>query len=76
MPEIDDRHEAQLREIAYFLWLHEGCPEGRADHHWLLACGMLSVQTVAALEEEAKAPSPVSDAGSDTPAIAEAPAKS
>jgi len=76
MPEIDGRNEAQLREIAYFLWRHEGCPEGRADRHWFLACGMLSLRTASALEDEAKAPSPVSDAGSDTPAIAEAPAKS
>ena len=29
----DDR----IREVAYFLWLDEGCPEGRADRHWATA---------------------------------------
>ena len=23
-----------VRERAYFIWLHEGCPEGRAQDHW------------------------------------------
>jgi hypothetical protein len=26
--------EGRIREIAYFLWLEEGCPEGQADRHW------------------------------------------
>ena len=25
----------RIREIAYFLWLEEGCPEGAAERHWL-----------------------------------------
>ena len=29
----DDR----IREIAYFLWLDEGCPEGGAERHWAAA---------------------------------------
>ena len=33
---MDDRDQ-QIREIAYFLWLEEGCPEGRADQHWAAA---------------------------------------
>lgn len=24
----------QIREIAYFLWLEAGCPEGQAERHW------------------------------------------
>jgi hypothetical protein len=32
----DDREE-RIREIAYFLWLEEGCPEGQADQHWAAA---------------------------------------
>ena len=27
----------RIREIAYFLWLEEGCPEGAAERHWLAA---------------------------------------
>ena len=33
MPHRNDR----IREIAYFLWLEEGCPEGEAERHWLAA---------------------------------------
>lgn len=28
----------RIRERAYFLWLEEGCPEGRAAAHWQQAC--------------------------------------
>lgn len=30
--------ERRVRERAYFLWLQEGRPEGRAAEHWLRAC--------------------------------------
>jgi hypothetical protein len=30
--------ERRIRERAYFLWLHEGRPAGRAAEHWLRAC--------------------------------------
>jgi Protein of unknown function (DUF2934) len=33
MPDRNDR----IREIAYFLWLEEGCPEGQEERHWLAA---------------------------------------
>ena len=33
---ITDRND-RIREIAYFLWLEEGCPEGEAQRHWLAA---------------------------------------
>lgn len=66
MPEIDgpgcdgpgtDRpDEGQIRETAYFLWIEEGCPEGRAHDHWMLACATLSVQPAPASEDEAEAP--------------------
>ena len=32
-PERNDR----IREMAYFLWLDEGCPEGGAERHWAAA---------------------------------------
>jgi hypothetical protein len=31
-----DRND-RIREIAYFLWLDEGCPEGEAERHWSTA---------------------------------------
>ncbi|HEY1885566.1 MAG TPA: DUF2934 domain-containing protein [Roseiarcus sp.] len=33
---MTDRND-RIREIAYFLWLDEGCPEGEAERHWLAA---------------------------------------
>jgi hypothetical protein len=32
--------ERQLRERAYFLWMREGCPDGRAQEFWERACQM------------------------------------
>jgi hypothetical protein len=37
---MPDRN-ARIREIAYFLWLEEGCPEGQEEHHWLAAEALL-----------------------------------
>ncbi len=76
MPQIDGQDESQVREIAYFLWLDEGCPEGRAEDHWALACGMVSVQAASAPEDEAKAPPSVGKVSPNTSATAEAPTKS
>ncbi len=33
---MTDRND-RIREIAYFLWLDEGCPEGGAERHWAAA---------------------------------------
>jgi Protein of unknown function (DUF2934) len=27
-------HENRIRERAYYLWLQDGCPEGRAEEYW------------------------------------------
>jgi DUF2934 family protein len=37
MPELDPNSEDAIRERAYFIWLREGRPEGRAQDHWLSA---------------------------------------
>lgn len=66
---------SQIREIAYFLWIDEGCPEGRADDHWMLACGILSVQLPSAPAEEAQASPPSGDLPASKPAAAKGPAK-
>jgi hypothetical protein len=34
MPGPDRNKERALRERAYFLWVQEGRPEGRAKTHW------------------------------------------
>jgi hypothetical protein len=36
----DDARMQRTRERAYFLWLHEGCPEGMAETHWNRARAM------------------------------------
>ncbi|TDH59503.1 DUF2934 domain-containing protein [Dankookia rubra] len=33
----EDRFDQRVRERAYFLWLGEGRPEGRALEHWMAA---------------------------------------
>jgi hypothetical protein len=35
-PDIDDREDL-IRTKAFYIWLDEGCPEGRADAHWHMA---------------------------------------
>jgi hypothetical protein len=32
---------ARIRELAYFLWLEEGCPEGQEERHGLAAEALL-----------------------------------
>ena len=33
--------EELVRLTAYKIWQEEGCPDGRADEHWLKACALL-----------------------------------
>ena len=35
-PEQDEEHA--VRERAYFIWEHDGRPDGRAYEHWMSAC--------------------------------------
>jgi Protein of unknown function (DUF2934) len=37
MPEPDRDDEHAIRERAYYIWEHDGRPEGQAEAHWLLA---------------------------------------
>ena len=36
--------ETRIRNLAYMLWLEDGCPEGRAQTHWLEAEDMLRTE--------------------------------
>ncbi|HEY6518128.1 MAG TPA: DUF2934 domain-containing protein [Roseiarcus sp.] len=36
-PEPTTDRNDRVREIAYFLWLDEGCPEGEEERHWTTA---------------------------------------
>ena len=36
-PSTDDNREQLIRTKAFYIWLDEGCPDGRADAHWQMA---------------------------------------
>jgi Protein of unknown function (DUF2934) len=36
--------ETRIRNLAYMLWMEDGCPEGRAQEHWLEAEDMLRAE--------------------------------
>jgi hypothetical protein len=69
---MTDRGE-RVREIAYFLWLDEGSPEGEAERHWLAAEGLVEPEPVegeriagaASAEPKSWVPSMTETAGSD-----------
>jgi hypothetical protein len=45
MPEADRNYEDAIRVRAYFIWEHEGRPNGRAHDHWhSAALEVLSVE--------------------------------
>jgi hypothetical protein len=39
-PATTERND-RIREIAYFLWLDEGSPDGEEERHWTTAEGLL-----------------------------------
>ena len=69
MTDRDDR----IREIAYFLWLDEGCPEGEEERHWTTAEALLEsepeqrkrIEGEPPGEPKERAPSITETAGSD-----------
>jgi hypothetical protein len=44
MPAPGDSADHTIRETAYFIWEHEGRPNGRAEDHWLQAVAGLATQ--------------------------------
>jgi hypothetical protein len=51
---MSDR-EQRIRDIAYFLWLEEGCPEGEAERHWQTAEGIVDSEPVEGEDSEGEA---------------------
>jgi hypothetical protein len=39
----DDR-EQRIRTKAFYIWLEEGCPEGRAQAHWDMATELVAIE--------------------------------
>jgi hypothetical protein len=40
----DDDREQRIRTRAFYIWLDEGCPEGRADMHWDMATELIAIE--------------------------------
>jgi hypothetical protein len=43
-PSASDEREQRIRTMAYYIWLDEGRPEGRADAHWQVATQSVSTE--------------------------------
>ena len=43
-PSMDDNREQLIRTKAFYIWLDEGCPEGRADVHWRMATELAAAE--------------------------------
>jgi hypothetical protein len=50
---MKDRDQ-RIREIAYYLWEQEGCPEDQAERHWSAAVAVVGTQDAEAenMEED------------------------
>jgi hypothetical protein len=61
-PTSADRSE-RIREIAYYLWLEEGCPDDGAERHWSSAEALLDSDPEQRKNIEGEPPGePVTDA--------------
>ncbi|MGZ3195925.1 MAG: DUF2934 domain-containing protein [Croceibacterium sp.] len=58
----EDYREQRIRTKAFYIWLDEGCPEGRAEAHWDMATELMAIE-----DNYAVALKPVQD-GPSTPA--------
>jgi hypothetical protein len=47
--------DSAIRERAYYLWIGDGCPEGKADAYWLDAQRALLAASVSVPASEAPA---------------------
>jgi hypothetical protein len=47
--------EHRIREIAYFIWLEEGCPNGRDHDHWQRASDRVALLEAVVVKPQPKA---------------------
>lgn len=50
--------EDKIREIAYLIWMEEGCPSGRDVDHWLKACDRVAIAEAVPADVPAKTAKP------------------
>jgi hypothetical protein len=60
-PTKDSDREQRIRTKAFYIWLDEGCPEGRAEVHWDMATELVAVEddqasTMKSVEAQDKTP--------------------
>ena len=72
--------EERIRAIAYSLWEGEGCPDDRAEEHWLKACDLVEAEAMPRPELAAAEAIPdpdwlKRDAAVEKPAVAEKPSR-
>ncbi len=48
--------EQRIREVAYFIWQEEGCPDGRAEQHWERAQAIVESQDAERKDIEGETP--------------------
>ena len=66
--------EDRIRQLAYFLWLEEGCPQGEAERHWQAAEILFESEPVERKTREGEPPGePVGNAQA-APAPVQSPA--
>jgi Protein of unknown function (DUF2934) len=66
MSDRDDR----IRELAFFMWLEEGCPEGQAERHWQTAETRFDSEQIERKRIEGEPPG---DAADDSPTASSLP---
>jgi hypothetical protein len=49
---MPDNREERIRQEAYALWNSDGCPDGKADHHWYEAEKVIDHQDRLTREED------------------------
>ncbi len=66
MPRPDDSAERRVRELAFFLWLEAGAPDGRSDDFWRCAQSRIATEE-ASYDEALDEILPASDPPAHTP---------
>lgn len=61
MSDHDPDRDTRIRQRAYFLWLAEGRPEGRAAEHWRQASEAEASASDQIVDEESEESFPASD---------------
>ena len=72
-PETTTDRNDRIRDIAYFLWLEEGRPEGAAERHWLAAETLLDFDPVERKRIEGEPPGEPVDNARAKPRVRGAP---